>query len=43
MRETEDQMNQYMKQKLLSAKEDLLQNKARVKRNMRIMVEVFHS
>ena len=36
-------MNSFMKQKLLAAKEDLLQNNSRVKRNLRLMVEVHHS
>ena len=43
MRETEDNINAFMKQRLLAAKEDLLQNISRVKRNMRIMVEITHS
>ena len=33
-------MNAFMKQKLLSAKEDLLQSNLKAKRNMRLMVEV---
>jgi hypothetical protein len=40
MRELEENMNAFMKQKLLSAKEDLLQNNLKAKRNMRLMVEV---
>jgi hypothetical protein len=41
MRELEDSMNSFMKQKLLSVKEDLLQNNSKgVKRNLRVMVEV---
>ncbi|TNV80672.1 hypothetical protein FGO68_gene14294 [Halteria grandinella] len=43
MRESEEAINAFMKQRLLAAKEDLLQNNSRVKRNMRIMVEVTHS
>jgi hypothetical protein len=41
MRELEENMNAFMKQKLLSAKEDLLQNNLKAKRNMRLMVEVY--
>lgn len=33
-------MNSYMRQKLLSAKEDLLQSNLRAKRNLRLLVEV---
>lgn len=41
MRDLEESMNSFMKQKLLNVKEDLLQNNAKgVKRNMRVMVEV---
>lgn len=43
MRELEENMNAFMKQKLLSAKEDLVQNNLRAKRNMRLMVEVHPS
>ena len=40
MRELEENMNSFMRQKLLSAKEDLLQSNLRAKRNLRLMVEV---
>ncbi len=40
MRELEENMNSYMRQKLLSAKEDLLQSNLRAKRNLRMLVEV---
>lgn len=43
MRELEESMNSFMRQKLLSAKEDLLQSNARAKRYMRLMVELNHS
>ena len=43
MRELEESINSHMKQKLLAAKEDLLQNNSKVKRNLRLMVELNHS
>ena len=43
MRELEDNMNGFMRSKLLAAKEDLLQSNSHVKRNLRLMVEVHHS
>jgi hypothetical protein len=43
MRELEENINSHMKQKLLAAKEDLLQNNSKVKRNLRLMVELNHS
>ena len=44
MRDLEESMNHFIKQKLLNVKEDLLQNSipTGVKRNVRIMVEVFN-
>eukprot|EP00347_Sterkiella_histriomuscorum_P018284 403346097 len=44
MRELDEQMNSFIKSKLLSVKEDLLQNNQPkgVKRNLRIMIEVSH-
>lgn len=42
MRDLEDNINSFMKQKLLTVKEDMLQNNAKVKRNLRIMVELNH-
>ena len=42
MRELEENMNNFMQQKLLSAKEDLLQTSANVKRSLRLMVEIHH-
>lgn len=42
MRDLEEEMNSFVKQKLLTVKEDLLQNDAKVKRNLRIMVEIQH-
>ena len=43
MRDLEENINNFIKQKLLTVKEDLLQNNAKVKRNLRIMVELNHS
>lgn len=43
MRELEESINSAMKQKLLAAKEDLLQNNSKVKRNLRLMVELHHA
>ena len=44
MRELEETMNDFIKQKLLNVKEELLVNGPKgVKRTLRIMAEVFHS
>jgi hypothetical protein len=43
MRDLEENINNFVKQKLLTVKEDLLQNNAKVKRNLKILVEVNHS
>lgn len=43
MKDLEDNINNFMKQKLLTVKEDLLQNNSKVKRYLRIMAEVHHS
>jgi hypothetical protein len=40
MREIEENMNGFMRQKLLAAKEDILQSNLKAKRILRLMVEV---
>ena len=42
MRDLEDNINNFVRQKLLNAKEDLLQNCAKVKRLLRVSLEVHH-
>jgi len=39
MRDIEENINSYIKQKIMNVKEDLLTNSSKVKRNLRILVE----